>query len=270
MRLASEESLILALQSPAPSANILAMTVIEKAANSPGDVAILSIMKGVVAAFITTWLSSSSVEVGGKANKVLGDLLDVDCDQLSNATLNATINGQSLSLRPQSGQGLLWRRIFHDREIYASLLSLCSPNTIGTGPGQLDERQKSLAQARLLRILPRLASLDFGALTRTNFPDIEATYGLQNGMQGLLFFAALMMVDKHDLLLHITLIDFFREFLDTISMTDMSGSTLERLVVLMKEATKDEATLESLKALAESESSSPELVELLSRLDQYR
>lgn len=270
MTLASEDSLILALQSPAPSANMLALAVIEKASNTPGDVAILSIMKDVVDAFLHTWLSCPNVEVGGKATRVLGDLLDMDCDQLSNATLNATLNGKSLSLQPQSGQGLLWRRIFHDKEIYSTILSLCSSSTIGAGIGQLDERQKSLAQARLLRILPRLASLDFGALTRSHFPEVDSSYGLLDGKQGLLFFAALSMVDKQDLLMHITLIDFFREFLDTMSMTDMSGSTVQTLVVLMREATKDAATLESLTALAESESSSEELVELLSRLNEHR
>lgn len=92
------------------------------------------------------------------------------------------------------GQGLLWRRIFHDREMYNLLFSLCSSHTTGTNEGQLDERQKSLAQARLLRILPRLAVLDFEAITHTLFPEIEQQYKVQG--QGILYFAAVDMVNK--------------------------------------------------------------------------
>ena len=78
LTLASEDALIQALRSPAPAAAILAITVIAKAARSPGDTAILSIMKGVVENLIRTWLSTPYVEVGEKATKVLGDLLEVD------------------------------------------------------------------------------------------------------------------------------------------------------------------------------------------------
>jgi hypothetical protein len=83
LTLASEESLVQALLSPAPSANTLGITVIEKAARSPSDTAILSIMKDVVEAFLRIWLSTPDVGVGEKAAKALGDLLDMDCDRRS-------------------------------------------------------------------------------------------------------------------------------------------------------------------------------------------
>jgi hypothetical protein len=271
LALASEESLILGLQSPAPPANVLAMTVLEKASQAPSDTAILSVMKSAVAASVRTWLSSPSVEVGEKGTNALAALLEVDCDKASSARLNAHMNDLAISVRTAPGQGLLWRRIFHDRDIYSLLFSLCSYNTIGTGEGQLDERQNSLAQARLLRLLPRLAVLDFSTISHSSFPDVEAEYGLSNNELGLLHFAALKMVNKQDMLMHITLIDFFAELLDRLSMTHISGPTMEYLKMLMKTATADDQILyKSLESLATSPNSSPELIELLITLNEAR
>lgn len=269
LTLASEESLIRALESSAPSANILAMTIIEKAAQSPSDTAILSIMKGVVAAFLRTWLSSPSVEVGGKATKALGDLLEVDCDHASAANLNNHMNALEISTQKQPGQGLLWRRIFHDRDIYNLLYHLCVPHNTGIEEGQLDERQKSLAQARVLRILPKLSTLDFSAVSRSDFPDIAARYGVERGELGLLYFAGVQMINKEDMLMHIALIDFFAEFLDMLSMTQISGSTMEYLAKLTRTVTSDDRVMyKSLESLATSPNSSPELVELLLKLNE--
>lgn len=271
MQLASEDSLIRALESPAPSANILAMAVIEKAAKTPSDTAILSIMKPVLVAFLRTWLSSPSVEVGEKATKALGDLLDVDCDRASAASLNANMNGLEISNRNPPGQGLLWRRIFHDRDVYKLFYDLCSLETMGKEEGQLDERQKSLAQARLLRVIPRLAALDFAAISRSDFPDIGLSYGHYHGQLGLLHFAAVHMINKEDVLMHITLIDFFAEFLDVLSLTQISGTTMAYLAELMKTVTyHDQVMYKSLESLAASPNSSPELLELLVKLNESR
>jgi hypothetical protein len=247
------------------------MTVLEKASQAPSDTAILSIMIAVVAAFIRTWLSSPSVEVGEKGTNALAALLEVDCDKASSARLNAHMNELAISVRTTPGQGLLWRRIFHDRDIYSLLFSLCSHSTTGAHEGQLDERQKSLAQARLLRLLPRLAVLDFSTISRSNFLDVEAEYGIANNEQGLLYFATVNMVDKQDMLMHITLVDFFAEFLDMLSMTHISGPTMEYLERLMKTVTADDQiTYKSLESLAMSPNSSPELVELLIKLNESR
>ena len=266
LTLASEDSLIQALRSPAPSANILGLTVIEKAARSASDTAILSIMKGVVMAFIRTWLSTPHVEVGEKATKALGDLLDVDCDR---RTIEKRMDGMEITLRRTPGQGLLWRRIFQDREIYDLLFDLCSFETIGSEEGQLDERQKSLAQARLLRILPRLAALDFHTVSHSNFPDVEAEYGLE-GEVGVLWFAAAHMVNKEeDMLMHITVIDFFAEFLESISITEISPSTMAYLKKLLKKVTESDQTMyKSLESIALHPESAPELVDLLVKLNQ--
>lgn len=243
------------------------MTIIEKAVRSPGDTAILSIMKGVVEEFLRTWLSTPHVEVGEKATKALGDLLDVDCDRRS---ITTKMDGLEITKNRTPGQGLLWRRIFHDSEIYELIFELCSSETTGTGVGQLDERQKSLAQARLLRVLPRLCALDFYTVSHTKFPTIEHEYGLQNDEQGLLWFAATDMVNKEeDMLMHVTVIDFFAEFLETMSVTEISQTTMEYLVRLLKMVTATDQTMyKSLEAIAANPEAPPDLVDLLIRLNQ--
>ncbi|TVY57543.1 hypothetical protein LCER1_G002856, partial [Lachnellula cervina] len=270
LTLASEDALIQALRSPAPSANILGITVLEKASRAPSDTAILSIMKGVVQSFVLVWLSTPHVEVGEKATKVFGDLLEVDCDKRSSARIDTRMSGIQLAGTPP-GQGLLWRRIFQDRDIYGLIFSLCSFKTVGTEENQLDERQKSLAQGRLLRILPRLAALDFHTVTHTQFPEIEGQYGLQDGEHGLLFFAMVDMVDKQDILMHLNLIDLFIEFLEKMSTTEITQATLDYLATLTKKvAGSDGALYQSLEAISVSPDASPDLVELLVKLSQHQ
>ncbi|KAG9244391.1 hypothetical protein BJ878DRAFT_506455 [Calycina marina] len=266
LTLASEESLIQALRSPAPSANILGITVVEKAALSPGDTAIMSIMKGVVEALIRTWLSTPHVEVGEKATKALRELLDVDCDR---RTMDKRMDGMEITSRRRPGQGLLWRRIFQDRDIYKLIFNLCSFKTAGKGEGQLDERQKSLAQARLLRLLPLLAVLDFHTISHSHFPDVEAEYELQ-GEVGVLWFAATHMINKEeDMLMHITAIDFFAEFLDALSMTEIGPPTMVYLKKLLRKVTESDQTMyKSLESIALNPKSTPELVDLLVKLNK--
>jgi hypothetical protein len=228
-------------------------------------------MKSLVSAFIRTWLSSPSVEVGEKATQALGDLLEIDCDRASAAGLNSHMNGLEITPRKPPGQGLFWRRVFHDRDIYGMLFGLCIHSTTGTGHNQLDERQKSLAQGRLLRILPRLAALDFSTISHASFPEIASSYNLSHSDLGILYFAAVQMVDKTDMLMHITLIDFVSELLDCLSMTEVSRTTIQYLASLMKRVTEgDMAMYKSLEGLATSPNSSPELVELLVKLNEYR
>ncbi|KAI0880547.1 uncharacterized protein GGS22DRAFT_182239 [Annulohypoxylon maeteangense] len=236
LSLAPEEALIQALRSPAPSANILGMVVIEKAAKSPSDAAILGMMKNLVTNFLTQWLSAPQVEVGEKGTKVLGDVLDVDCDTRPPDDLS--VNGMEIVVRKQPGQGLVWRRIFQDHDIYDLILSLCVS-------GQLGSQQQSLAQGRLLRVLPRLAALNFRAVTWTDFSDLNQRYSNINGNGGLLHFAALHMVDKGDMLVHLNLVDFFEAFLSIQRITPFSTYKMDTLTKLLKDATAQDNVLKA-------------------------
>ncbi len=155
------------------------MAIMHRAAQTPVEAALLSSMRLLFTAFLTCWLISPESDVGEKGIKVLGDLLTVDCERPP--PIGAS--------RGDPGQGKLWRLLFQDRPVYDLLIALVSP-----GRPDMTTIQLSLAQGRLLRLLPRLAMLDFSTV---------------NG--GLLQFAALRMVDKKDQLLYCTVIDFFED-----------------------------------------------------------
>ncbi|KAK1759022.1 hypothetical protein QBC47DRAFT_315014 [Echria macrotheca] len=251
LSLASEESLIQALDSPAPAANILAMTVIHKAAASPADAAILSAMNGLVAALIRRWLAAPQVEVGQKGGKVLGDILDIDCPLPPPPPPSNGAPQTEIVLRKAPGQGRMWDRIFGDRTTYMLLLDLCSgrhPDTSGNA------HQLSLAQGRLLRILPRLAALNLDVLTHSNSAAATPVH-LTNGHggassppaphrgEGLLPFAALRMVDKTDVLMHLSLVDFFEAFVSLMRLTGYSADKMDTIRSLVAEATAEDAVL---------------------------
>ncbi|KAI0832274.1 hypothetical protein F5Y06DRAFT_301504 [Hypoxylon sp. FL0890] len=258
LSLASEEALIQALRSPAPSANILAMTVLEKAARSPSDAAILAMMNNLVTTFLAQWLSAPQVEVGEKGSRVLSDLLDVDCD--TRPPDGVSVNGMEIAVRKPPGQGLVWRRIFHDRDVYDLILSLCSSVTLST-------QQQSLAQGRLLRVLPRLAALNFRAVTWTDFADLNQRHANFSGNGGLLHFAALHMVDKEDMLVHLNLIDFFEALLSIQRITPFSTYKMDTLAKLVKDATAQDNVLKAA-ILTLPERTVPEESEDLSRFIQ--
>ncbi|KAI0451376.1 hypothetical protein F5B21DRAFT_516779 [Xylaria acuta] len=240
--LASEEAIIQALRSPAPSANLLAMAILAKAAGSPGDAAILAAnMKGVITSFLTRWLSASQVEVGEKGSRVLGDLLDIDSDTRPPEGLAAS--GVEIAVRKAPGQGSMWRRIFHDRDVYGLILSLCSDGPHQSAEGGLTPQQLSLAQGRLLRILPRLSALNIAAVTKSRFPELHQRYANSEGVGGLLYFAALDMIDKEDVLMHLSLIDFFESTLSIQRLTPFSTYKMDTLRMLYREASKQDDAL---------------------------
>ncbi|KAI1824069.1 hypothetical protein F4861DRAFT_539384 [Xylaria intraflava] len=246
LSLASEEAILQALRSPSPSTNLLAMTILAKAAKSPSDAAVLAAMKDVVTGFLTIWLSAPQVEVGEKGSKVLGDLLDIDSDTRPPEGL--AVSGVEISVRRPPGQAFMWRRIFHDRDIYQLVLSLCSSGPHQNAPGGLPPRQISLAQGRLLRILPRLSVLNFPAVTRSNFPELDQRYanpdsGSSTGGGGLLYFGALYMIDKKDVLMHLSLIDFLETLISIQRITPFSTYKLDTLRRLYREATREDDTL---------------------------
>ncbi|KAI1077951.1 hypothetical protein F5B20DRAFT_549914 [Whalleya microplaca] len=243
LSLASEDAIIQAMRSPAPSANVLAMTILEKAAKSPSEAAILAMMNNVITSFLTQWLSAPQVEVAEKGSKVLGDLLDVDCDVRPSDGLS--VNGMEITTRKPAGQGLMWRRIFHDRDIYGLLLSLCSNGPHQKSEGGLSPQQLTLAQGRLLRILPRLAALNFSVVARTDFPELNQRYANFNDDGGLLHFAALHMIDKEDMLMHLTLIDFFEALLSIQRVTPFSTYKIDTLKKLVGDATVHDNVLKA-------------------------
>ncbi|KAK4458254.1 hypothetical protein QBC42DRAFT_349761 [Cladorrhinum samala] len=264
LQLASESSLIAALSSPSPQVNILALTILHKAAASPSDAAILSVMPSLFSTFLTTWLATPHVEVGQKALKVLGDLLDIDCPlpppppppRQPAITTGIAVAYSELVLRKSPGKGALWNLLLSTHSTYALLLDLVSGRHPLTAASQ---HQLSLAQGRLLRLLPRLACLNLAAISQSQFPaptparftnghgsssavedaDVSAPVPTPTPGQGILQFAALHMVDKSDALMHLSLVDFFEAFVSLMRVAEHSAFKVEVTKSLLEEALKD-------------------------------
>ncbi|TDZ49740.1 hypothetical protein CTRI78_v007912 [Colletotrichum trifolii] len=237
LQLADESSLITALRSPAPSANLLALAILDKAAAAPSDAAILSLMPRVVAELIRRWLSAPQVEVGEKASRVLGDVLETDCELPPPSALPNL--GSEVVRRRAPGQGRMWKRIFHDKELFTLILSLAK----GQDPeaeDKMTEHQLSLAQGRVLRILPRLASLNIVEVGTSQFPDLTGSTEV-----GLLQLAGLHMVDKSDMLMHLNLVDFFETLLSVMRLAEQTHRTMGILSDLVREATKGDEVLKN-------------------------
>ncbi|KAI9709627.1 MAG: hypothetical protein M1812_007676 [Candelaria pacifica] len=210
------------LQVSAQSFNILTLTLLRKAALSASDTAIVAGKPEVVGALIDLWLCTTDVGIVQKAEEVLWELLETDFNgsspSIQQSDFVGTLGGSG------GGQGLMWRRVFKDRDIYGRFFSACSPKS----GGPLGKREKTLAQARLLDMIPRLANLDWSSL-QSQHPDIERQHGLKQG-DGLLEFAAVHMVDtKDDVLMHLALIDFYSALLRSCAEDQSLSSSVVSL-----------------------------------------
>lgn len=223
LTIADPPSVLAALQSPLPGANLLGLAVVHKAAASPADAALLSTLDDVFLSMLTVWLVTPDTGVAEKAGKVLGDLLTTDCPKLAPPPPEPQTNGtgpsaaaaaaasMSTAARPRNpGTGNLWS-LFLDMS--SLIRDVCSD-------AARPVRERTLSQGRVLRLLPRLATLDIAALTRAAAA-ASATGQPVFPEGGLLPWAALEMVDRDDMLMRLNLVDFFEEL---VSVMRVAGS----------------------------------------------
>ncbi|KAH6631336.1 hypothetical protein F5144DRAFT_629365 [Chaetomium tenue] len=265
--LAQSEELITALESPAPAANLLGIAILRKAAAAPRHISFLCTHPDLVAAFIRCWLVSPQVEVGHRGSRVLGDLLDIDSAQPPPPPPTRPVDPTTvLSIRREPGHGALWDLLFRNRPMYTLLLDLISghhPDMLANPP------QVSLAQHRLLRLLPRLASIDFPTVSRSDFLPPAPAYpvnghanggpegqgeAVENGQtppplrapqpgEGLLQYAALRLVSRGDFLMHMVLVDFFVTLVALMRVTAPSDLKLATLRAVVGEAVAEDEDL---------------------------
>jgi len=187
----------------------LILTLLEKATTSSTDAQALANRPAVILAIVRLWLCTQDAGVATQAEELLTSLLEVSKNE------PVSIDGKS-SLHTY-GTGPMWRRLFSDRDIsslyyhYTSLKDLTSPPQ-----PLLNKRDKTISQARLLSWLPRVAAMDWNAVTSSYGLEAEKEAGLKEG-QGLLHYAALKMVDtEDDMLMHMTLLQFYSTLITTV------------------------------------------------------
>ncbi|RDW78731.1 uncharacterized protein DSM5745_05583 [Aspergillus mulundensis] len=191
---------IAGFRAPSPPINELALTLLRKAGYHPSDAAIVAGDPELVTSLVELWLSTSSTAVALAAFDTLWALLEID----QTSTLE---NGEHAG-DASGGQGLMWRRVFNDRDVYGRLFSFCS--LADNGPSGLSSREKTVAQGRLMSFLVKAGQHRWDFVSSSHIPEVEAKYKSKS----LLHFAACEMVDKSDVLMHMTQLNFFRDLLE--------------------------------------------------------
>ncbi|RDA85143.1 hypothetical protein CP532_1578 [Ophiocordyceps camponoti-leonardi (nom. inval.)] len=230
---ADRTSLLNALRSPHPAANLLALAVVGKAASSPAEAEKLAELPDIVVETLRRWLDSPDVGVGERAAKVLARVLETDCGSAAEV-VNGTCNDEP---RPH-GRHRIWPIIFEDDNNLAIIRHLC---TLGHDPSR-STYDVTISQGRLLRLLPPLAALDIRSVTAPTF--------LPDANQGLLQWAGLSMVDKSDRLMHLSLVDFYESLVASMRhIPHARDATLKSLVNTA--ARGDSVVDEALRTLAD-------------------
>ncbi|KAK3117100.1 hypothetical protein LTR53_001905, partial [Teratosphaeriaceae sp. CCFEE 6253] len=190
------------------SFNRLMLCLLGKATTKASDAAHAASMLDTMQALVRLWLCTGDTGIATQAGALLYDLMKVD---------PPTDLSQQLAWRLETvgAQGLVWKRVFGDRDVYNVFFECTS---LELGLGSLSKSAKTIAQARLMEWLPKVGTLNWNAISRSQVKEVEEKYKVKGG---LLDYAAESMVDyKDDILMHRCLIDFFAELLKATAKLD--------------------------------------------------
>ncbi|KAF2111735.1 hypothetical protein BDV96DRAFT_614593 [Lophiotrema nucula] len=186
----------------------LILSLLEKASSSSNDAQALANRPSVVTAIVRLWLCTNNAGVASKAADLLVALLRVSKNE------PVAVQGDALH---SYGNGPIWRRLFNDKDVYTLFYSYTTfAKTSAVVEPVLPKKDRTIAQARMLEWLPKVGNLDWSIITTSHGAEVEQAVGLSEG-QGLLHYATLKMVDiSDDILMHMTLINFFTDLITTV------------------------------------------------------
>ncbi|PNS15809.1 hypothetical protein CAC42_4261 [Sphaceloma murrayae] len=190
--------------------NRLLLAILRKATLKSSDAATVAGRPEILLSLITLWLSTPEPGIGQEAGQILFGLLKTDCQDVQDATAQP---------------GLVWKRVFQDKDVYSLFFSICTSDT-KLSAHEISRNQRTLAQSRLLEVLPHVCALDWQTVSRSHFPEVEGRFSSSS----LLDFSTQHMVDtQDDVLMHKCLVEFFSELIETADTTGMGtqkGSSL--------------------------------------------
>lgn len=195
--------LVAGFKAPSEPINLLALSLLAKAGQTSSDAAIVAGDPGLVSSLIEVWLSTPSTAVSQAALDTLWALLEADL-----ASTHEKAGHNHTGEEGHTGQGLMWRRVFTDKDVYSLLYDLCSLQE--DAGGNLSKRERTLAQGRLMSFLVKAGRVRWDVISKSHISDIEAKYHSSSLIQ----FAASQMIDRSDVLMHMTLLGFFRDLLE--------------------------------------------------------
>ncbi|TKX25678.1 hypothetical protein C1H76_2328 [Elsinoe australis] len=200
--------------------NRLLLSILRKATLRSSDASTVASRPEILSSLVTLWLSTPEPGIAQEAGEVFSGLLEVDHQNVQDST--------------SSPPGLVWKRVFQDKDVYSLFYSICVADP-RQSTHDISRNQRTLAQSRLLEVLPNICALDWQTVSRSHFKDVEEKYvgpSPQAGTTptGLLGFATQHMVDtKDDVLMHKCLVEFFADLIATVNDTGMGtqkGSSL--------------------------------------------
>lgn len=200
----------IALDLQATAVHPLILTLLDKATVGSNDAQALANRPTVIAAIVRLWLCTPDAGIATQAQQLLTDLLRISKNEPAPVSADAPMH--------MYGAGPVWRRLFGDRDIISLYYHYTSVKSLSNPPLPiLSKRDKTIAQARLLNWLPEVGKLDWRTITLKHGLDVEQEVGLVED-QGLLHYASLKMVDADDdILMHMTLINYFRELIVAVT-----------------------------------------------------
>ncbi|KAJ4365976.1 hypothetical protein N0V95_000353 [Ascochyta clinopodiicola] len=190
----------------------LILSLLNKSTASGADAQALANRPEIVASIVRLWLCTPDTGIATQAEDLLVSLLKASKNE------PLSIGGEDAT--HTYGTGPMWRRLFNDQDIrslyyyHTSLSKLSSPPLPVLG-----NRDKTIAQARLLSWLPRVGLMHWDTLVASRTSDVEHEIGLSED-QGLLHYATKKMVDtESDMLMYMALINFFSVLITTVKTT---------------------------------------------------
>jgi hypothetical protein len=185
----------------------LILTLLEKAAASSHDAQALANRPLAISAIVRLWLCTKDTGVATQAADLLISLLKV--------SKNEPVSVPGETQLHSYGAGPIWKRLFNDRDIYSLYYQYTYFLNFTANP-LLNKRDKTVSQARLLEWLPKVGVMDWNTIVSGHGSEAEREVGLSE-TEGLLHYAALKMVKTaDDILMHMTLINFFSDLITTV------------------------------------------------------
>ncbi|KIW54348.1 hypothetical protein PV05_06712 [Exophiala xenobiotica] len=222
------------LTSPSISIQLLCLAYLRRAADSPSGASFVAASSSLVQCLFTVWLSSESTEVAERSLEGIEALLAVD------SQTSVTVLASEDRLHEAQGQGLLWRRVLTDPDVYSILFEWTSlqvsKRDLKTKKGL---QSVTISQARLFDFIARMAKYNWAAISTSSLPVIEAKFIVGNSdsqpFGGLLRYAASHMVDQNDILMEVLRRNFFMELLGTIEASDAQSVPSRLLEAIQQE-----------------------------------
>jgi hypothetical protein len=185
----------------------LILTLLEKAAASNHDSQALANRPAAISAIVRLWLCTKDTGIATQAADLLISLLRV--------SKNEPVSVLGETQLHIYGAGPIWKRLFNDSDIYSLYYQYTYFLNFTANP-LLNKRDKTVSQARLLEWLPKVGVMDWTTIVSGHGSEAEREVGLSE-TEGLLHYAALKMVKTaDDILMHMTLINFFSELITTV------------------------------------------------------